>query len=305
MQGDFLGHESDIDKKRNKVVKIFIFLVLINLSLFLIKIVPTLFYDSLSLRSDALNSLADFVYSGLILGTSYFAFKPNDRSHPYGHGRYRAILSLVIAASIFLTAFFIIWEGAMGIIGEQRWTFTPFFIIALVVSIITKSGMAVYLKKRGREEGSDIITSAAKDSEADVLASFSALIGVMGAWYGYIMLDLIFGLTVSIWIFKTGYEIASKNIKYLTGAGPDESIWRTIKDTIELEEAVEMTRCVPHYVGPGLHVYCEIKPTRDLDMGLEELHNMEEQIKSRVESLDEVHVAYIHIEPPDLRNRKT
>lgn len=56
---------------------------------------------SLALGSEAVNSLADAVYSTIILGGLYLTTKPPDWEHPHGHERIEPFISLFVAVGIF------------------------------------------------------------------------------------------------------------------------------------------------------------------------------------------------------------
>lgn len=283
------------DWEKNRIEKVFMLLAFANLGLFIIKFIPSFYFNSVSMRADALNSLGDTFYSLIILIGSYFAYRERDSSHPHGHERIRPFLSLVIAISVFLIGLTIVRGAINDIINDPSYQFTKYFVISLTISIITKLGLTKYLKAKSKELDSEVITSAAKDSQADVLASTSALIGIIGARLGYLYLDSIFGLLVSIWIFRTAYEMLKENFNYLTGASPDQEIWDNIKEQIQKQNIGNIKDLEAHYVGPKLHVACEIRLSGDLT--LKEAHEREEEIKNNVETINEVDTAYIHIEP--------
>ena len=58
---------------------------------------------------------------------------------------------------------------------------------------------------------STAIRAASVDSINDVLASAIALTGVVGAAFHLFYLDSIAGILVAMFIFKSGYEVASRS----------------------------------------------------------------------------------------------
>ncbi|WGI16797.1 cation diffusion facilitator family transporter [Methanonatronarchaeum sp. AMET-Sl] len=281
--------------REKKILGLIFLLIFANLFLFIIKFVPSIIFESLSVRSDSFNSLGDMGYSFILLIGMYYALKPADKKHPHGHERIKPFLSLLIAFSIIFVGIIIVYQGIQGLITGPTYQYTPYFIIALTISILTKYGLYHYLKKKGNEIDSNILIDISKDSMADVFASTSALIGVIGAASGYPYLDIIFGLIVSIWIFKTGYEMASENINYIVGGAPSQNTMKQIEKALNQKEITKQLYCEAHYVGPEIHVYCELEVPSSLS--LIEAHEIEEKIEKELQQIKGVKDAYIHLEP--------
>ena len=78
------------------------FAIVLNIMLFLGKIILGIYTSSISIISDAFNNLSDSATS--IVG--YLGFKqsskPADKEHPYGHGRAENIATLIIGVIIVL-----------------------------------------------------------------------------------------------------------------------------------------------------------------------------------------------------------
>ncbi|OUJ19411.1 putative Co/Zn/Cd cation transporter [Methanonatronarchaeum thermophilum] len=282
-------------RKEKKILRLVFLLIFANLFLFTIKFVPSITFDSLAVRSDSFNSLGDAGYSFILLIGMYYALKPADNEHPHGHERIKPFLSLIIAISIIFVGISILYQGINGLIEGSTYQYTPLFIIALTISILVKFGLFKYLKYKGDQLDSNVLIDVSKDSLADVFASISALIGVIGAAYGYPFFDIIFGLIVSIWIFKTGFEMTTKNINYLVGGAPSQKTMQEIKKALNQKEIKKELYCEAHYVGPEIHVYCELEVPSSLS--LIEAHEIEEKIEKELKKIKGVEDAYIHLEP--------
>ncbi|PTD94595.1 hypothetical protein C9439_01905 [archaeon SCG-AAA382B04] len=290
------SNDFDIDlffARKNLIYLISIFAA-INFFLFSIKFTPTIWEKSVSLRSDSFNSLADFGYSILVLIGIYISYRPRDESHPHGHERFRPFISLLISISIILTGIIIVKDGIETIFYQKPVETSTLFAVVLIISISLKYLMYWYSGKKAKEKDNQILESISKDSKADVYASSSALVGIIGPYLGYSILDPIFGLLISTWIFKTGFGIAKRNIGYLTGSSPSKKDKQKIKKILE-RRGFKNYKIEPHYVGPKLSVSTEIEVTQELD--LVEAHQLEEEIKNQIESLNEVATAYVHLEP--------
>ncbi len=279
-----------------------IILLVVNLFLFLIKWTPTLISPSVSLEADAFNSLGDFGYSVLfILGIEVF-LKPKDESHPHGHERFEPLVSLIIAGAIAFTGILVV-RNAIQSFSNPSYMFSPLFVAVLLISAIVKYLLSHYLSEKGQKIESTAIESSSEDAKADVLASITALAGVLGAYAGYLYLDAVLGILVSGWIFKTAYEIARKSFRFLTGESAPENILKNIQEILdEKEEVISYHDLEAHYVGPKIHVSVSIHLSKE--MGFEKVHETEERLKEELNGVKDVESVYLHLEPEKFKKGK-
>ncbi|KXB07040.1 hypothetical protein AKJ52_01135 [candidate division MSBL1 archaeon SCGC-AAA382C18] len=289
-------------KRREVGRRVSIVLLAINLILFLIKWIPTLFFPSVSLEADAFNSLGDFGYSILfLLGVEVF-LRPKDYSHPHGHERFEPFVSLIIAGAIAVTGFLVIREAVLSLM-DPSYTFSIFFVAVLLTSAIVKYWLSTYLKDRGQEIDSTAIESSSKDAKVDVIASFSALIGVLGAYSGYLYLDAVLGIVVSGWIFKTAFSIGRKNFQFLTGAAAPQEVIQDIRDILENEKDVLSYHDLEaHYVGPEIHLSVSIHLPEE--MSFEKVHDFEDGLKEKLVQVGDIESVYLHLEPKNFEKRE-
>lgn len=154
------------------------------------------------------------------------------------------------------------------------------------------------MKREGEKIKSTALISTSEDSKADVLASFTALAGVIGGWSGLIYLDAIFGLIVSIFIFKTAFSIGKRNIKFLTGGAPPKKVVNQIKNVLDKRDKITSYHDLEaHYVGPEIHVSLSIHLLEELEF--DKVHKIEEEIKKQICSIENVDTVYLHLEPED------
>ncbi len=282
--------------KRKKIIQICIALISVNLGLFVLKFVPSYLFASVSLRADAFNSLGDLAYSVMFLIGLVYALKPKDKSHPHGHERLEPFLSLLVSIAIASTGVMVVRQALLSLLYNPTFNFNPFFIVALIVSIVLKFWLSKYLDREGENLDSSALTSSAKDAKADVFASFTALAGIMGAYCGLLWLDALFGLIVSIWIFRTAYEIGKKNFEYLTGASPPkkeiEKIERILNDH---DKVISCRDLEAHYVGPKIDMSVKVYLPNDLDF--EDAHRIEEDLETEIKELGKIDSVYLHLEP--------
>lgn len=291
-----------IEEKRRKARRIAFLLIGVNLFLFTVKWIPTLTFTSISVKADAFNSLGDFAYSALILVGFELLFQPKDTSHPHGHERFEPFISLIVAIAITITGVMILRDSIQTIFNSQ-YSIPLFMVIPLLASAGIKYWLSNYLEKKSKEMGSNAVKSSSEDAKADVLASGVAIAGVLGGWAGIEYVDVIFGLIVSVWIFRTAYSIGRENFGYLTGAGAPQKIREKIMEILEKNpQVIGYHSLEAHYVGPEIHVTVSIHLPEDVSF--EKVHRIEEKLKEEMKLVKNVHDVYLHLEPENSENNE-
>src|SRR5262245_21301758 len=75
------------------------------------KLVGGLVGHSFAMLADAVNSLGDVVTSAAVMFALWFAQRPADKEHPYGHTRAEAIAGSNIALLVLVSALWLGWEA--------------------------------------------------------------------------------------------------------------------------------------------------------------------------------------------------
>ncbi|AFK20298.2 cation transporter [Haloferax mediterranei ATCC 33500] len=255
---------------------------------------------SLALGSEAVNSLADTVYSAIIVGGLYLTTKPPDFEHPHGHERIEPFVSLFVAVGIFAAGGAILWQSTSSILTETYGgTAGVLGAAVLVAAALFKYFLYRYCYTVGREQNSPALVAAGLDNRNDILTAGAALVGVAGAQFGYPILDPLAAMVVSIGIIYTGYEIVRDNVNYLVGAAPPEYLRDLIVQTaLSHPDVYGAHDVVAHYVGPEVDVSLHIEV--EGDMTITEAHDIETWVVEAIGEIDEVDDVFVHVDPKEL-----
>ena len=198
-------------------------LLVVNLGLFIFKLIFADLSGSLALRADAFDNLTDIimVFAALV-GITYAKRKPNEK-FPYGYYKIENIISLIISLLIFYTAYNVIIISFSEIyahfVGLPKQIITsPIIFIFLIISLIISFSTTLYLRIIGKQTNSPIIQSQASEKFYDNLISSSVIIGFIGALFGVNFLDSIISLIIALLIIKGGYDIFLTSTKILLDA---------------------------------------------------------------------------------------
>ena len=199
------------------------FLLIVNLSLFISKLIFSFLTNSIALQADAFDNLTDIVMIfAALIGIIYSRKKPNE-NFPYGYYKIENIISLIISLFIFYTAYNIILHSIGGIVDfisdDSKVINTSSSIFTfLIISFIITVCSTLYLKVIGKKTKSPLIESEASEKFFDNFISLSVLAGFIGAYFNIYLLDSIIGLFITLFIVKGGYDIFVNSSKTLLDA---------------------------------------------------------------------------------------
>jgi len=277
----------------------------VNAALFAAKGVVYLETGSLAVGSEAANSLADAVYSLVIVGGLYLTTRPPDFEHPHGHERIEPFVSLFVAVGIFAAGGVILWQSAASLLsGAVAVARGPAAAAVLAGAAAVKYLLYRYCLRVGTERNSPAVVATALDNRNDILTAGAALVGVLGAQVGYPLLDPLAAGVVALGILYTGVGVVRDNVRYLVGEAPPEDLRAEIVRRALAHPDVEGAHdVIAHYVGPEIDVSLHIEV--EGDRTLREAHDIETAVMESIQDLPEVDDAFVHVDPKEAGEWKT
>ena len=269
-----------------------------NVGLFLLKLFLGLFINSIALIADGVHSLSDTATSGVVIFGFKSAKKPPDKEHPYGHGRVEYIATLIIAIILVLVAFSFIQQSIEKIMNPEPFIHQEYaLIIAIIViiSAVVKELMARYSASISRRIQSDMLYVDAWHHRSDAISSIGVAIGILGARYGFPILDPIFGLFVSVIIIYVGINLIRTSSNFLIGKGPDQELIKQIeKISNKTEDVIGIHDISIHDYGTTkiLTLHAEINSNLSLDEAHKIADNLEKNIQFKTN-----YSTIIHLDP--------
>jgi cation diffusion facilitator family transporter len=288
------------DDRKRVVRRVGAIILAVNLALALAKGGVWWLTGSLAVGSEAVNSVADSIYSLVILAGLYLTTQPPDFEHPHGHERIEPFVSLFVALGVFAAGAAVLWNATTSVLNGTYGVEAGTTAVAVLVgTAVAKYGLYRYCLRIGERRHSPAIVASALDNRNDILTAGAALVGVLGASFGAPILDPIAAGVVSLGIFYTGYEIVRDNVNYLVGAAPPEELrWEIIERALEHPEVRGAHDVVAHYVGPEVDVSIHIEV--EGDMTLFEAHDIESAVVDSIRAMPEVDDVFVHVDPKEL-----
>lgn len=286
--------------RRTAVRRLALVVVAVNVALALAKGGTWWLTGSLAVGSEAVNSVADTVYSLFVFAGLYLTTRPPDFEHPHGHERIEPFVSLVVAASVVAAGLGILWQAAQSVLaGSFGSPAGPLAIGVLLATAGVKFLLYQYALSVGRDQQSPAVVATALDNRNDILTAAAALVGVVGAQVGFPVLDPLAAGVVSVGILYTGYEITRDNLNYLVGAAPPEDLRAEIvQRALSHPEIQGVHDVIAHYVGPEIDVSLHVEV--EGDMTLLDAHDIETWIMEAIGEIPAVDDVFVHVDPKEL-----
>lgn len=270
--------------------------IVLNIFLFILKLVFGLMFNSIALISDAINSLTDVINSAVICLAVKIASKKADKDHPFGHYRAESIASLIVAMSIAIVGFEILKSAAIRLLEGTVLIFGIAPIIVLMITMGIKLFMTLYFTKVGKKINSPAILANAVDCRNDIFISLVALLGIAVSGFGYLYFDSIAGIAIGCWIIFVGYKLGREHIDFLMGKRPGQALIDEIEKKALSTKGVKRIHDVKaHYVGHLVHVEIHIELNKKLK--LVEAHIIAEKVEKLIEEIPSVNKAFVHVDP--------
>ena len=132
--------------------------------------------DSLSIRADGFHSLTDGANNLVGLLGAYFASRPADDGHPYGHEKLEILAAGVVGLSLLGMAYDVLTSAIGRITDPGRLpTLDAMAFVVLGLTLFVNVFVAAYEKRQGQQLNSQFLLSDAVHTRSDVLVTFGVL----------------------------------------------------------------------------------------------------------------------------------
>lgn len=226
--------------------------VICNIILFGIKFTIGVLINSIAIISDAFNNLSDLGSSVVTMIGARLSNQKPDEEHPFGHGRFEYISSLVVSFIIIMMGFELVKTSISKIINPTKPEFNLLLLAILVISVAIKLWMYFAMKFLGKKVASDVLIATSTDSFNDVIATSTVILSVVLCKFLPPVMDGIAGLCVAVLICVSGIKLAWETIGTLLGTSPDPKVAKRIAQIIlSDEEILGIHDLIVHDYGPG------------------------------------------------------
>ncbi|MDI6715353.1 MAG: cation diffusion facilitator family transporter [Actinomycetota bacterium] len=249
--------------------------------LFVSKLIIGIFIGSIAMIAEAFHSLSDIVSSLIVIIGFRVAKQPPDPEHPFGHGRFESIATLVSAVILVILGIEIARDSIERLIRPTPVIVNIFAITVLILTVILKEFLARVAIDLGRRIEAQILVADSLNQRIDSLAAIIVLVGLIGVVLGANRLDALAALAVVGFIFYTAYDIARDASNFLLGRAPGEDMVELIRLIARSVKGVKGAHAIfVHDYGTRKAVTLHILV--DKNLSVEEGHDIATEVERKI-----------------------
>ena len=272
--------------------------VVVNAALFGVKFWVGIVTGSVALMADAWHTMSDSLTSIFVVVAAKLAAKKPDKEHPFGHGRWELIASLLIAFILGMIGYEFLSNSIARFESREAVEYGTLALVVTVVSIIVKEVLAQYAFFLGRKHDNPVITADGWHHRTDSLSSIVVLIGIVvtrfvaGLWW----MDSVLGALCAAAIFFAAYQIMIDAITRILGEEPRQEFIDELNREVKKIYAFDLKLHHFHLHNYVSHKELTLHMLLNKDMSIKNGHDMATVIENMIRERFGME-ATIHVEP--------
>lgn len=204
----------------------------LSIVLFIIKTVAWFLTNSVSILTDALESIVNVVAGLIGVYSLYVSAKPKDSDHPYGHGKVEFISAAIEGTLIFVAGFVIIFSAAKNLT-------IPHEVHKLDVGIYLVAGTAIInyvagsiCERIGTKNKSLALIASGRHLKTDTYTTGGIIAGLILLYFtNIIWIDSAVAILFACIIIYTGYKIIRSSVAGIMDEA-DETLLKEMVTTL-------------------------------------------------------------------------
>lgn len=268
--------------------------IVLNILLFLGKLIAGILSGGISVIADAFNNLSDAGSSIMTFVGFKMAGMPADSEHPYGHGRMEYVSGIIISFIIMMMGFELGKSSVEKIFSPKKSEFSILAVSVLGASLLVKLWMALFNTKLGRKIDSATMKAAAADSLSDCISTSVVIICMFIQLFSGFELDAYAGIVVALFILYTGFSTFKESLTPLLGTKPKKELVEEIENTVmNYDGIVGVHDLMVHDYGVGrmvISLHAEISSKTDIMLAHELIDLIEDDLREKYRCSVTIHM---------------
>lgn len=188
-------------------------IVFIAIVLFAIKILAYFLTKSVSILTDALESIVNVAAGFIGLYSLFIVSKPSDQNHPYGHGKAEFLSAAVEGTLIAVAGLVIIYKAINNLLYPQPIHKLDYGILLIAITAVINFFFGIVSIRQGEKNNSLALIASGRHLQSDTLSTLGIIAGLIIIFYTNILwLDSAIAILFALIIIYTGYRILRKSV---------------------------------------------------------------------------------------------
>lgn len=298
------GHHhqiEDIDPKDSRyqaIRRVTLIGSVLDLLLAVMKVVVGYLSNSQALIADGIHSFSDLATDVMVIFAAKHGSQDADEKHPYGHGRFETIATVLLGVALIAVASGIAWDAVDRMFHPEELAVPGMLAMAVAaLSVFSKEWIYHYTMRVAIAVRSDLLKANAWHSRSDAISSIIVVVGIGGAIAGLPYLDAIAAVGVAVMIAIIGWKLAMQSVHELVDSALDAERVKLIRSMIvDIDGVVRVHELRTRKMGGEalMDLHIEVNP----HLSVSEAHYISECVRQKVvNEFDEVLDVLVHIDP--------
>lgn len=248
-------------KSNNQNLQVQKWVAVISLLLLIIKFGAYYLTHSVSILTDAMESIVNVAAGFIGLYSLYVAAKPRDRDHPYGHGKAEFLSAAIEGTMIMIAGGVIIYKAVAQLIYPVALHKIDVGIWLVAATALANFIVGAICLRIGKKNNSIALTASGKHLQSDTWSTIGIILGLVLLYFtGYQWIDSAVAIGVSLFVIYMAYTILRRSIAGIM----DEADEKLLTEIVEMlnnnrqENWVDMHKLRVIKYGSILHIDCHL-----------------------------------------------
>jgi cation diffusion facilitator family transporter len=248
--------------------------------------------------ASAVDSILDILMSSVNFVAIRKAEEPADECHPFGHGKYETVATLIQAFIITISGSWIIFEAGRRLVQGSTLQNLEGGVGVLVISLLASIAISRYLKRIAKETDSSALEADSLHFAMDVYTNLALAIGlVIVSFVDLPWLDPALSIVVGLYILIEAFSLVRHGMRDVLDAELPAGVREKVTHLIEShgEHLVDYRNLRTRRAGSQKFMDLEMVVCRHLSV--EEAHDIADQLEENIKKSINGADVTIHIEP--------
>jgi cation diffusion facilitator family transporter len=270
-------------KAAQQNLKVQKWVAVISVLLLIIKFIAYYATHSISILTDALESIVNVTAGFIGLYSLYIAAIPKDSNHPYGHGKAEFLSAAIEGTLIGTAGVIILYKAIQNLIHPAALQKLDYGILLVAATAIVNFIVGYFCLRTGRKNNSLALLASGKHLQSDTWSTAGIIVGLLLLFFtGYQWIDSAVAILFGIIIMVTGYSILRRSIAGIMDEADSEILTRMVEvfNANRWENLVDLHNLRVIKYGSVLHLDCHL--TLPWYLNMHEAHNEVEALAKLV-----------------------
>jgi cation diffusion facilitator family transporter len=230
-------------------------------TLLIVKFTAYYLTHSVSILTDALESIVNVIAGFIGLYSLYVAAKPKDIDHPYGHGKAEFISAAVEGTLVLTAGLLIVYNAIKNLIYPVEINKIDLGIYLVAATAVINWVLGAIALRQGKRNNSLALQASGKHLQSDTYSTAAIIVGLILISITHkVWIDGVVAMSFGLFIIYTGYKIIRTSLAGIMDEADMELLEKmvNITETNRSENWIDIHNLRVIKYGNVLHVDCHL-----------------------------------------------